>query len=279
MANRNEVTTGIGLRMVRVALRDTDNLIDVPAGWTAGTYYNGLRVGGAQALTVTIPPPNRVVARGDDRAYHTFQLPPTEAPSGELRVSKTDMSVIALLTGVIVFGTSPLRKIGFGSDAQGDEPAVIMWGSRLGIDSDQGSTNFGTQIWETYIFLNAVASPSPSSMEDQTVSELTYAVAANDSGVDEMGTTFTAVTHGFTKTPFLLLITYGKFMLDAFIATAAQTAFTLSQGDTVNTSDQVFVSVNGVQLATDAYSETGGVVTLDTPATASDKVLIAYGYD
>ena len=280
MASRNEITTGIGLRMVRVALREDDNMIDVPAGTAVGTAYNGIRIGGAVALTVTIPEPNRVIARGDDRAYHTFQLPPTETPSGELRVSKTAMDVIAMLTGVIVFGTSPQRKIGVGTDVQGEEPAVVMWGSRQAIDSDQASSYFGQQVWQTYVLLNALATPSPAAMEDQAVGELTYAVSANDSGVDELGTTFVSGTHGFTKAPYIMIVTLGKYMLDAFMGDAAQVAFTLSQA-TVDTNGALVVAVDGVvQTITTDYTVSSNVVTFEagsTPA-ASAKIIIEYEY-
>ena len=281
MAGRNEISTGIGLRMVRIALRGSDNIITVPDGIAVGTAYNGLRIGGAVALTVTIPEPNRVIARGDDRAYHTFQLPPTENPSGELRVSKTAMDIIAMLTGTNIFGVSPARKIGLGTDKQGEEPAIVMWGSRQAIDSDQNSAYLGQQIWQTYVLLNALATPSPASMEDQAVGELTYSVAANDASVDEMGTAFTIGIHAFTKAPYLMVVTLGKFMIDVFLGDNAEVAFTLSQ-DTVDTDGSLVVAVDGVvQTITTHYTVTDNVVTFEgasTPDTGA-KVVIEYEYE
>jgi len=258
-------------------------MIAVAAGTVVGVAYNGLRVEGALALTVTIPEPNRVIARGDDRPYHTFQLPPTEKPSGELRVSKSAFNVIALLTGVLVFGSSPARKIGVGSDAQGEEPAVVLWGSRQAIDSDSTSAYFGQAIWQTYVFLNALATPSPASMEDQAVGEISYSVAANDSSVDELGLSFTALLHGFTKAPYLMITTLGKYMLDAFLGDGAEDEFTLSQA-TLHDGGVTEVYVDGVaqtEGAGDDYTVTGNVVTFaagSIPVLAA-KIIVEYEYD
>jgi hypothetical protein len=281
MAGRNEISTGIGLRHVRVALRDTDSIIALPSGWAHNAVYNGLQVGGALALTVTIPDPNRVQAQGDDRAYHTFNLPPTETPTGELRVSKTAMDVIALLTGTKVFGASPVRKIGLATDQQGLEPAIVLWGSRQAIDSDGDSAYFGNQIWQTYIFLNALAAPKPAAMEDQNVGEVTYAVSANDSAVDEQGVSFAVLTHGFTKAPYVMITTLGKFMLDAFTGDGSTADFTLSQA-TLHSGGQVVVAVNGVvKTVTTHYTVSGNVITFtggNIPAHES-KVIVEYEYD
>jgi len=241
----NQVTTGIGLRRVRVAERDTDGTIAVPDTVSAGEAYEGLPVGGALALTISIPDPQRITARGDDRSYYTFQLPPTESPTGELRVSKTSSDVIALLTGTKVFGESPVRKIGLATDRQGNEPAVLLWGMRQAIDSEDGSPTFGQQVWQTYILLNALATPRPAAMEDATVGEVTYSIAANDASVDEFGASFSVDTHGFTKAPYIMVVSQGKFGLDAFKGDGSTTDFTLSHASTWRSTGVTRVYVDG----------------------------------
>lgn len=270
-------TTGIGLRHVRVAVRDADGTPQVPTGTAAGTAYPGLRISGAQALTVTIPEPQRVTARGDDRTYHTFQLAPTDSPSGELRVSKLDTAVIALLSSTKEWGQSPVRKSGVATDKQGLESAVFMWGSRQAIDSDEDSAYFGRQVWQTYLFLNALVAIRPAAMEDQAVGEVTYSIAANDSTVDEFGTQFSEATNGFTRCPFLIFMTDGQYMIDTFVGDNSETEFTLSQ--TPMTDAIVTVAVDGVvKTVTSDYTITDGVVTLlVTPATGA-KIVVEYEY-
>ncbi len=273
----NDVTTGIGLRRVRVAKRDTDGVIQVPEGQAAGVGYEGLPIGGALALTLTIPDPQRVTARGDDRAYYTFQLPPTETPSGELRVSKTSSSVIALLSGTKVWGESPQRKTGFATDMQGNEAAVILWGTRQGVDSDDDSPTFGQQIWQTYVLLNALATVRPASMEDAAIGEVTYSLSANDSSVDEFGKPFSVVTNGFTKASYIMVISKDKLGIDAFVGDASQEAFTLSHAATWSETGVTQVYVDGEAKATPAdYSVANGVVTFTSPPVDGAKIIVEY---
>jgi hypothetical protein len=119
-------------------------------------------------------------------------------------------------------------------------------------------------------------------MEDQAVGENSYAVAGNDSGVDELGQTFVVGTHGFTKAPYILVISRYKFMLDAFLGDGVEDEFVLSQ--TVIPADaHVNVSVGGVlktvtthytvDTATYTITFTGGNI----PASGA-KIIVEYEY-
>lgn len=274
---QNEVTTGIGLRHVRVALRDTDGTIKVPSGTAFNTAYRGLRISGALGFTITIPDPQRVTARGDDRAYHTFVLPPTETPTGDLRVSKTNMEVIALLTGTIAFGSPTTKKVGLATDEQGDEPAIVLWGCRQGIDSEEGSAYFGQQVWQTYIILNGMATLKPSPMADAAVSEFSYSLVANDATKDNLGVTFSTGVHGFTKASYLLIVSKHKYMLDAFKGDGTHKAFNLSETPSTSPTSVVSVTVAGVENT--AWSRTTTVLTFDAVPASAAKILVEYEYD
>ena len=269
----SEKSTAIGLRYVWVAERDTDGTIKVPSTQDVDTAYAGINLTGSVGLTVTIPDPNRVPANGDDRVYHTFQLAPTESPTGELRLTKTHLDAIALLTGVNVFGSPPFKKVGVATDQQGLEPGVVIWGSRQAIDSDASSEYYGTQIWQTYIFLNAIATPKPAPMEFQAVSEFTFSVVANDATVDECGTAFALGTHGFTKTAYLVVHSLGKFGLDAFVGDDSELTFELSQTPTATAT--IVVAVNGTVQNT-GWSHANGVITFEAAPAAAAKIIVEY---
>lgn len=277
---QNEISTGIGLHHVRVALRDTDGAVAVPAGTPHDEAYPGLQISGALRLNIAVPESQRVTARGDDRAYYTFNLPPTEVPTGQLGVSKTNIDVIALLTGTKNFGSGTTEKIAFATDKQGEEPAIVLWGMQRGIDSQPGSTTFGQRIWRTYILLNALASVQPSSMEDATVGEFVYSLVANDATVDENGHTFTTTDEGFTAASFIMVVSLGKFMLDAFEGDAVHRSFILSQ--TPRTAAIITVYEDGVQATvTTDYTVTAGVLTFvpgNIPANDA-KIMVEYEYD
>lgn len=276
--SQNDISTGIGLRHVRGGLRDTDGTLKVPSGTPHNEAYSGLRIGGAQALTITMADPQKVTARGDDRAYHTFTLPPTEVASGELRVSKTDLDVVAMVSGTLVFGSPTMQEVGFGTDQQGLEPALILWGCRQAIDADDTSAYFGTQIWQTYFLLNAEASLKPSPMEDATVSVFTYSLVANDATRSHLGITFATGTHGFTTAQYLMIVSKNRFMLDAFAGDGVHKAFTLSQTPATSPAAVVRVTLDGVVSAPTDWTRTTTTLTFNAAPSSNAKILVAYEY-
>ena len=274
----NEITSGIGLRHVRIALRDTDGTIDVPAGTAVATAYNGLRAEGATALTVTVADPVRVPVTGDDKVYYTWQLPPTENSAGELRVSKNNIPLIALVTGTSMWGSPNRRKIGFGTDVQGEEPSLVIWGCRQVIEADESLAAFGNKRWETYYILNGIAFVKPSTMEYQSVQEDVYSIIANDATVTELGAAFTADTHGFTKAEFLKIVTDKKFMLDAWSGDGANVAFTLSQ--TPYETGIFNITLDGVVMHETAdWTRVTTTLTMVVAPTSGQKLICEYEYE
>ena len=277
----NVITTGIGLRLVRMAKRDTDGTIDIPTtgAWvpSAGVGYEGIQAEGALRLTLNVPDPRRVTARGDDRGYYTFQLPPEDLPTGELAVSKTHMDIIAMASDTNEFGSTPIRKIGLATNKMGEEPAMFIRGSRQAVDTQDGSASFGTQIWQTYLVLNALVAHRPISFEDGNVGEFVYPLSANDATVDEFGVLFTPGVHGFTKAPYIMAVTQGKFGLDAFVQASARTQFTLTH-TTLRAATTPLVSVAGV-MTFSGWSESNGVITFDSPPTDAAKIIVEYEYE
>lgn len=277
---QNEVSTGIGLRHVRVALRDTDGVIAVPAGTPHDEAYAGLQISGALELNITVPDAPKVTARGDDRAYYTFSLPPTEVPTGQLRVSKANIDVIALLTGTKTFGSGTTKKIAFATDEQGDEPEIVLWGMQRGIDSQPGSVTFGQKVWRTYVVLNGLATVSPAAMTDSAVGEFLYSLVANDSTVDENGHTFTSADEGFTAASYIMIVSLGKYMLDVFEGDGVHRSFNLSQ--TPRTAAIITVYEDGVKATvTTDYTVTAGVLTfgVGNVPTSGAKITVEYEYD
>lgn len=273
---QQSTTTSIGFRKVRAFLRDTDSLPEVPADVSIGVAWPGYILDGALAMTATVPEPNRVPAHGDDRVYYTFNLPPTEGVTGELRLSKLHMLFASVIAGTKVFGSPPTRKIGLATEKAGLEKSLIMYGCRQAIDSEAGSAYFGQQCWQTYILLNCLATLRPPSMEDQAIGESTYAITANDATVDELGAAFTEAINGFLQAPLLIVISRGIFHLDIFLGDNSETEFTLAH--TPASYSQTIVSVDGV-VQNSGWSETSGVVTFGTAPGTDAKIVVEYEYE
>jgi hypothetical protein len=279
MADTNKYSPSIGLRYVRVALRDTDGTIAIPSGWTTATAYNGLRAHKAVALTPTVPEPNRVQAFGDDRVYHTFMLPPDEGVTGELRTTAFDTELVALITGTKQWGSSPIRKVGLATDNQGEEPSCICWGSAQAVDIDP-SSGTKVQAWQTYIFLDAQFTPRPAARERASIGEMTYAMVANDSMTDEVGAQFSEATHGFTEAPFISVITRGKFGMCAWKGNGSTTVFNLPSGEyPLYSGSSPEVYVNGVrQTSGVTVNGTAGTVTFSAAPASGAKIVALYEY-
>lgn len=280
---QNRITTGIGLRHVRIAQRASDGTFVIP---TSGGYapaaakdpYQGIWHEGAIRMTLNLPEPRRVTARGDDRGYYTFQLPPEEQPTGELAFTKTHMDVLSLVSDTLVFGSPPVRKVGLATSKLGYEPSCFVRGSREAVDTQEGSTFFGNQVWQTYLMLNVLLAHRPMSFEDGAVGEFIYPLAANDSVVDEMGVTFTAAVNGFTKAPYLMAITEGKFGLDAFLGDGDEDTFELSYGGDLLSGSPVLVSKDGV-IQSIGWSLVAGTIVFNTPPADGAKIMVEYEYE
>lgn len=271
----NVASAGIGLRHVRVAKRNaTYGVFDVPETVSDDVAYPGLQLSYAQALTVTVPEPQRVTVRGDDRAQHTFSLPPTDNPTGEVRVAAADMEAYALVAGLKMWGSPNVRKVGFASDKTGEEPAVILWGCREAFDKYTEM-----RCWQTYILLNAQLTPRPATMEDQQVGINAFSMVANTSTKDELGVAFSVANQGFSKAPYIMVVSTGKFWIDVFRASGGVAIFTLSKSaEEIAAVDGgiMNVTVNGVPVA---YSYTDGAVTLSGGNPVAEAlVVVEYEY-
>lgn len=280
MATRNSISSGIGLRHVRVARRSSIGTILVPDGTPVGAAYSGIQLNGALRMSVQPSDVRRVNAEGDDTVFNTFILPPNEKPTGELVTTQLPMEAIALLTSTKMFGSAPVRKLGVATDQLGYEDSVMLWGVRRAIDAENG-TYLGQQIWQMYMYLNATMAFKPPNLENAQVGEATYSIVANDSAVDELGVAFTQSVNGFTRAP-LVISTWKDFpWLDAFVGDDEEMEFVLTHGSEAELSqvDKQFVSVDGVLLSdTDYTIDADGVLTLNAPPGEGKYVVVEYSY-
>jgi hypothetical protein len=274
-----EELTAIGLRRVHVAVRDDDGTIQIAGSPAAGVAYNGIRALKSRALTVTLAEPQRVTAQGDDTAYHTFQEAPSDTPSGELRTQVSDTELITLITSVTDFGSGNNRMIPLGTDKVGQEDPMIVWGSQKAIDTEAGGGK--TRHWRTMIFLNAIMSARPPSMELAQIGEFVWSMAGNSSSTDQFGRTVAAGVHGCTEMAMVEVHTRYKFMMDAFEGDGAQLTFTMSQGSNVinaTATSPFFVFVDGVEDTAPTMSA-AGVLTFAIAPVNGAKIIVQYEYD
>lgn len=238
-----DITSGVGLRHVRIGLRDdTNGIMARPSTHVVGTVYPGIQLSGAATLTVTAPEPERLTARGDDRTYHTFHLPPTEGWTAELVCSKQDLPAIALITSVVAWGEAALfQGLAMGTDKEGDEPDLIMWGQRKAVDTEPASATFGSEVWEAWEIGSCKMTPMPASKEQSAVGEFRYAITMQQVSKRITGETFTTTDHGCTKAVLFPVISKpGKVFYDFDEGDAVTVAYVLSHTPTSATDIYVY---------------------------------------
>lgn len=277
MADRNVISTGVGMRFAAVFLLDEDDGgIAVPSGQAVDDGWGGYTVSGVEALTLSMPEAQRIAARGDDAVFYTFTLPPTESLTGSLRVAKDDLDVQAALSGVERFGSSPWPRVLLGSDQQGYEPSIIIHGQQRAINADKSSPYFGQTVWRNYFLLNATGQLQPAGMEDQQVTTVQYSLACNQSTrtifIEEIDDT----THGCQAAAMMKMITLGRLRLNAFVGDGTTTDFVLSTTETLRSSGTFEVWVNGVQDATATLDEATKTISFTSAPAADAKIIVAF---
>lgn len=243
-----QIATGIGLRHVRIGLRNaTDGVMTLPDTHVVGAVYAGIQLSGAATLTLTPPEPERVPARGDDRVYHTFHLPPTDGWTAELVCSKLDLPAIAMVSGVVQWGETGLFEgLAMGTDKEGSEPDLILWGQRKAVDTDPDSATYGSEVWEAWEVLCCKMTPLPPSKEQSTVGESRYSITMQQMAKRIVGETLTTTDHGCTKAVLFPVISKtGKLFYDFDKGDAVTVAFVLTHTPTGAT--DIYVYENGVE--------------------------------
>lgn len=238
-----QIATGIGLRHVRIGPRDADTgIMAMPDDHVVGTTYPGIQLSGAATLTLTPPEPERVPARGDDAVYWTFHLPPTEGWTAELTCSKLDLPAIALITGVVQWGEAALFEgLAMGTDREGLETDLVLWGQRKGVDTDPDSATYGAEVWEAWEVLCCKMTPLPPSKEQSTVGESRYSITMQKVSRRIVGEEFTNVDHGCTKAVlFPVIAKTGKLFYDFDVGNAVQKEFVLTHTPTGATDIYVY---------------------------------------
>jgi len=277
-----EKTTGIGLRHIRIGLRDdTDGTMARPsATHVVGTPYPGIQLSGAATFTINAPEPERVPARGDDQVYYTFHLPPTEGWTGELTCTKQDLPAIALITGTVQWGEAALFEgVAMGSNKEGAEPDLCMWGQRRGVDTDPGSATYGSEIWEAWEIGSCKLTPMPASKEQSAVGEHRYAITMQKVATRITGEPYTEADHGCTKAAVFPIVSKpGKVFYDFDEGDAVTLIYTLTHLP-VSATD-IYVYVDGVEEPAGwTLVAATGVLTFVAAVDADDPICFMYCTD
>lgn len=265
MTTPNVVRSGAGVRNFQIFALDSNGY---PAA-TSTAAYEGVNVSGIRSLTITDPAPRVVTHFGDDRVIALDVLPPTEALSGEMVVSKINDTVDAAVQGgpksftVGQFKLYPAR-----TDKSGNESQVGVLVYQQAVDSDRDSaSNYGKRYWNSNILPKAWLFPRQPGF-DENPTAVTYTLQPQIVMKHLWGTDFSTTTEGVDDAQAIRGVSIDKPHLCAFKADGATTSFTLTTPAVSVASMKVWDNgsdaADSVTLTTSAIAfTTGGAPTAD----------------
>lgn len=261
MAATSGKQLSVGLRFVTAFELNTNGR---PKGASATTPYEGAQFSGAKAFTLTIPEPRKITHTGDDRVLAVDYLPPTDAPSAELRVSVNDYAAIALLTGINVGTVGEAKEIAFTTSKQGFEPQV-------GLMLYQQSLDSVTRIrrWRSIVIPKAICIPRPGGMSENP-DEMLFSVAPQIVSSRLWGLSLVLATDAYTDAAVFEYMTEFKPHLAVWKGNNTATDFTFSTDFQAADTGKIAVFNNGVAITTNITKLVSKVTFTTAPATNDD---------
>lgn len=179
----------VGLRHVRVYELNSNGVPN--ASGTA--VYEGYQITGAKAYELSIPDARRIAHIGDDRVLAQDILPRQEVSTGTLRAGRNDYDVYAVLTDTKQATIGESSIIGYGTDKQGDEPALAMLCYQQAKEAGTG-----TRTYRAYMLPSTKAIINPASMNEKET-EYTFSLLPSAANHHIWGIQFTTAKEGFTE--------------------------------------------------------------------------------
>jgi len=268
-----QIAAGAGLRHVRVWQLDANGY---PSGDQSGTLgYSGVRLTGVKAFNITPPDVTVVTHKGDDVVFGQDSLPPGSLETATLTTGKTNLSIDAILGGTNVVTMGEIVYGAMGTDQQGSEPQVMVYGWRQALDFDPASATYGRRQYITTIYPNAVVVPKGGQMAEEAVDENEYSVTPTVVKKTPWGVTFTTAIHNYTQSVRLRLTSDNPLAIERFDGQGAGTAEFQLEFTPISAA-KTTVYVNGVEATVSSVDTSGKTFTLSSAPAASAVVVAIY---
>ena len=265
-----KITSAAGLRRVQAFKLDVNG---VPSDDESGANgYDGIQVSGAQSFQINAPDAQIIPFLGDDVLFAQMFLPPTTGVSATLNTQKNDMDALALFTNTSVETiNSDIQMAGNYTSNQGNEQDVALLITRNALDTDNTSTKFGSQRWQTYIVNKGNVFPKGASIEQNAAEVDAYNVVMTPTSVPPWQKSFTNATNGYTTAQYLVLTSEYPITMEKYTGNGTLTTFNTTFTPVSVAKTAVFV--NGT-IATVSSVDTGAsTFTLSSAPAASANVV------
>lgn len=200
----SKVTSGVGTRYASVfVLNTTTGLPNVDGSLATGTLTQGTLIQGIQDFTPNDPPPQRFTHYGDDGPFAQDSLAPTTVGDFVFTTAKKNMTVDAVVGGLIVNTYDNIPMIAGDSDKRGQEPLVMFTTYRQSLDTEKTSSTFGKlRQWDLKIFPSSRIAQSDQPFA-QGLTKKTYQGTPTLVSQTPFSETFTSAKWGNTLATFL----------------------------------------------------------------------------
>lgn len=267
------IASGVGLRHVRVWLLDTAGYPDGDQSGTV-TGYDGIRVEGVKSFQGNIPDVQTLTHTGDDRPFAQDSLPATTIETATITTGKTNLTLDAALRGESIHNIGDLQIDGMGTDSQGFEAQVCVYGWRQALKTGDGDAAYGARQYITHFYPSARLVPKGAGMSEGQTDENGYNLTATVVNKYPWGLAFSEVNNGFTEAVKLRVISDNPLMMERFTGDGTAVNFHLTYAP-ISTAKTLAYS-NGTAATVSAVNTTTYYATLSAAPTNGAKVVFLY---
>lgn len=249
------IVSGVGARSLTVFEINSSGYI---AAASTSTVYEGVDATGLRSLDITDPQPRFITHVGDDSPFALDILPPLEAMTGQVVISKQNDTLDAVLTGIKSFTVGEAKGFAFGTNLRGFENTMGAIIYQQGEVTDPTSATYGSRVWISKVFPRVVFFPLESGFNGNPEAR-TYALRPGFVTEHLWGTTLTTATEGVTRAQGFRFITQYKPKLVGWIGDNTEDEFLFPTDAPAVATGKIAVWLDGVPRTTNITLATTGI--------------------
>jgi hypothetical protein len=234
-----------------------------------------LSVSGIRSLEITDPQPRYITHVGDDSPFALDILPPLEAITGQVVVSKQNDTLDAALTGLKSFTVGEAEMFPVGTSLRGFENTMGALVYQQGEITDPTSATFGNRIWLFKILPKVVFFPLESGMTDNPEARM-YAIRPGFATKHIWGTALSVATEGATRTQIIRGISQYKPKLIGWLGDNSTTVFPLPTDAPAAETGKFAIWLDGVLRTTNLSLTTTSITFTSAPPGTGVNMTVFY---
>lgn len=219
---------------------------------TDTSAYGGVQVTGLKTFNLNISDPRKFTHVGDDNPIQVDYLPPTEAASAEMTVAQDNDEVYALITSTKSVTVGESKVVGVGTSKQGSESQVALLVYQQSLDEN------GARNYRWFLIPKATLYPKVGGMGDN-VTEHSYTISPAVVTKYPWEKAFAENTEGFIRTQILKGQSVYKPRMVSWLASTADTTFTLETAYPAAATGKMVVWVDGTEQTSDITKATNEI--------------------